>query len=92
MKPLSSERHEVKEDTVKKNTARYFLIAFTCRSNEVVGEGNKTHKTDGCYVNRSEFEVNTGMGIERHRRYSNVKVIITNIVELSKADYEDFNR
>lgn len=87
MMPSPFERPEEEKDT-----ARYFLIAFTYRAREAAGEGNKTHKTDGGYVNRGEFEVNTGRGIERHWRFSNVKVVITNIIELSKADCEDFNR
>ena len=67
---------------MKKN--RYFLVFYTDIKDRVQGYGQCVFTTNGCYLNRdltiSDIKTTNG-GCE---------TVLTNIIELSKADYDTF--
>jgi hypothetical protein len=67
---------------MKKN--RYFLVFFTFIKGGAMGYGHKPFTTNGCYLNMkltiSDIETENGSS----------KAVLTNIIELSKADYDTF--
>jgi hypothetical protein len=67
---------------MKKN--RYFLVFYRDIKDGVWGYGQCLIITDGCYLN-SKFVISD---IETENGSS--KAVLTNIIELSKADYDTF--
>jgi hypothetical protein len=67
---------------MKKN--RYFLVFYTFIKDDNQGYGQCLIITDGCYLNNklTISDVETENGIS--------KAVLTNIIELSKADYDTF--
>ena len=67
---------------MKKN--RYFLVFYTDIKDGVHRYGQCLFTTDGCYLNNkltiSDIETENGSS----------KAVLTNIIELSKADYNTF--
>lgn len=71
---------------------RYFFLSFTYHCKDDNGTGNDFVINSKNYVNRNEYEHDMAAKIHSFKGLSDVTVIITNIIELSKSDYEDFNR
>jgi hypothetical protein len=67
---------------MKKN--RYFLVFYTFIKDDNQEYGQCLIITDGCYLN-SKFVISD---IETENGSS--KAVLTNIIELSKADYDTF--
>lgn len=75
--------------TEKADTTRYFIVSHSYRSAlGKGGSGYSTVTTTGTYINRDAYTAATANNVGA----SPQDIIITNIIELSKSDYEDFIR
>ena len=70
-----------------KNKTRYFFVSYSFTGNRGTGVGCVTWVCKNSYINRDEFSKEI-----KEKDDSIEQMVITNIVELSKSDYEDFNK
>ena len=67
---------------------RYFIVFYDARNNLNHSIGNCwVHNTDGTYVNN---EVVTSSVASMNPKFERKDIVITNVIELDKADYEQF--
>lgn len=69
-----------------KTKDRYFIVMYVSNCSKGHVKGQTSFKTDGGYLNKSKStEMLKGKGFKDENQY-----VITNIIELSKSDYEDW--
>lgn len=64
---------------------RYFIVSYNYSNDRVYGSGKINILTDGCYLNESK----TIEQIKSTLTYE-ASVVIINVIELSKSDYNDW--
>lgn len=66
---------------MKRNKKRYFVVFF-----DGSHSGSRNCITDGSYINRQQ------MVLDFQNSIKGFKGVVSNIIELSKSDFEDFTK
>ena len=72
---------------------RHFLVIYTFNIGSLVGSSSTSVLTkNGAYINNEEYkkDIRVHLSKERGVPVNDITVLITNIIELSKNDRDDF--
>ena len=72
---------------------RHFLVIYTFNIGSLVGSSSTSVLTkNGAYINNEEYkkDIRVHLSKERGVPVNDITVLITNIIELSKNDIDDF--